>query len=315
MTKIVVIKAKSLSVFCLCVLCFFSGLISSKIFLNTSNPQGRTPINSRVPKAHVIHLDKKNALGGQTEYSAIDQFNDLGDNLTRLIDLDPENALMRLRALGKAIEPIVAKALFQSWAKKNPDRALEAAQSPENRDIQAIALETVLSTTLEDNPDDIIRLLSSVRKSANSATMASRLFNRWADLDLDGLVTVLATITSPLEHSEAIISIAIKSGKEDPQKALEWISSLPNKTEQQKALSAMVIGWGQTDPKSAALYLDSKHNYEPQLAVALIGIWAKTDPNAAYLWSQNIKDASLRNSAPSQIICSMLTNSTPLKKD
>ena len=100
-------------------------------------------------------------------------------------------------------------------------------------------------------------------------------------------------------RTNAIGGLASGWAANDPAKAIEWATALPDQNERGSALSAATAGWAQADPIEAAQWLNTlPAGTDRDIgAQGLVGALMNSEPESAWTWARSIADPARRLSA------------------
>ncbi len=151
-----------------------------------------------------------------------------------------------------------------------PAAALAWAQALPDENERALAVEEVLWTMSETNPEEAARQLAQTQGISDVEGVSGSIAEEWA--------------------------------LRDHTKAITWAESLPEGGSRQEALQGALAGWAESDPEAAFQYYQSKHAANTETAEWIFEAWAFQSPTAAAAKATSLPDPEMRGMAITGVV-------------
>ena len=107
----------------------------------------------------------------------------------------------------------------------------------------------------------------------------------WWENDSSAAEAYVQSNLTRLEDWQLASTLASSMFRDDPARALQWVSQLPNEDARRQASSSLAISWAFDDPGAAAQWAGSLPASDRGAALgAAMSVWAGADPQAAAQW-------------------------------
>ncbi len=210
-----------------------------------------------------------------------------------------QTALGLLTSMPKSSErDSLRSVLFQAWAKKDAAAAWKAALA-ESKPKDEESLSAVASELAKAHPEMVMGMAMGLGKGAIRTEALRSALEEWGRNDLPGALAYLSKHPGlPVPYwtvGQAVGELADK----DPVQAAKLVAGLSDMQTQRYAISSVLQAWAKTDPNAA---LDWAQNVPGQglrrsAITQAISTWGSQDPRAAMEAAQALKDPGLRADA------------------
>ena len=162
----------------------------------------------------------------------------------------------------------IMQSIASGYSSKNPEEALEWANTLDDADIRNSAISNAISRLSGEDPNLALK-------------------------ELDGL----GLSTDDTTYQNSIRNVASSWARIDPVSASEWIDTLPDENLQSNAIQSVADRWARIDPVSASEWIGGLNEgpARDQAASTLVRRIQRDDPESAAIWAGSIGDESIRN--------------------
>ena len=226
--------------------------------------------------------------------------------LSRLVQLDPDAALVRAAQLGAQAEAILPD-VIAAWARVDQEAALEWIANAETG-LRASALAAVLADLGGQDRQAAIQLF---REAVADGTVGAgswdmtEFFRAWANEDPTAAANEALALRELTKRDTALASTVTSWAKHDAEAALRWLTENTETGGQQNQLFlALVDGWAEQDPARAgefAIGIGDEWTSSRALSLALID-WMPTGYADAWEWIQALEDPKDRHNAEYKLV-------------
>lgn len=187
-----------------------------------------------------------------------------------------------------------------AWGAKDFNAAKTWAMTLADRRIKNFALQGILSSLVETDPDQALQLALTLPKS-NSGYYGYG-YSIFQALSAQNPVTAAqkATALPPGEFREqAMRIVATQWAKVDLDAARHWAETLPPGNPQQSALGNIISQWSRRDPTAAAHYAENIPSGQSRSNIisSVASNWMQEDSAAALAWVETLPKDQARDNA------------------
>ncbi len=249
---------------------------------------------------HLATLDSSAALQWLDRNPKVQNHDYLLSTITGQIALnDPVKALelVKSRNLNHNALRSAYSSIYQSWASKDPQAALAAAQNLDRADMRQQIYQRIFAQWYRDNPDASLAAIDSLPGERDRARAYQNIIWQLANDDPAKAESILQRVPVGQERSQMISNIANQMAREDPQAALVWIDQQQDIQGKNRALSNVLSQWARSEPLAALQYatnLPNNSNKENALSSAF-NAYIDSEPDAAVQWIQSLDDDVTRS--------------------
>ena len=229
------------------------------------------------------------------------------------INEDPAAALSALNSLPDRTRDGWQQSLLQRWAGTDREAAWDWALA-QPRTKRAMLLASVAAAVAEDSASEMLAIADTLDPEERRA-IAQKVLEAWARTDPKAALSALQEMADPQLTQAVQHSLIFWWTQSDPRSAFEWVRTQPPSSgqstllattlgayaisdpEQALGLASNLDGghrsrvienilrqWADQDPRAAAVWLDSSPDKTPTAVSAVVGGYAKLDPEAAFDW-------------------------------
>jgi hypothetical protein len=203
----------------------------------------------------------------------------------------------------------ILSGVIESVAMKDPNRALELAQSlPKDGSIgRDGVIGNVLITLSESDPKGAVDYAMNLLSDLNSNMMISRLAGEWISNDPQGALAWYGSLTDPKLKEQVAGSMIYTLSQNDAAKAIDLLETMPPGGFQDQAISTIANNWARTDQKAALDWANQQTDPEVKsriLSGVIEGMSVK-DPNSAFQLAQSLPAGNYRNNSINRSLGSM----------
>lgn len=181
-------------------------------------------------------------------------------------------SLLLARAVGK-------------WSQVDPAAAARFLESGDLRGMNfSTAWHQVASNWAASDP---VAALTWARQAAAKGDrfVTSGAITGWWKNDSAAAEAYVASHLATRDDWQLASTLASNMFSEDPERAKEWVSQLPNEDARKQAATGLAIQWGFSDPAAATKWASTLPASEREQTLAeTIGLWATENPTAAAEW-------------------------------
>lgn len=236
---------------------------------------------------------------------------------------------------GRMREQVVGRAAGE-WAERNPDAALEWAESLGEGE-REVALGEIAETMLEtdaDRAEEILSMIPGGRQREEVLQQIARLrastdveeavgwleslpvedraeawegaAREWARVDPEAAASHARNTEDPMARSELVEAVSYSWAQRDPERAAEWAQSLEG-PEQAGAVGRVVETWSREDPAAAGEFVSSslEGDLQVHLARQVANRWVRNDATAATAWIDSLPGGQMRDGAVHTLVQSI----------
>ena len=238
--------------------------------------------------------------------------------LDQAVSADPEEAFRVLTSDSKNSRNYNHyQALFQKWAKDDPEAAIAKLDLIKGTSDRQQALLGIAVALVTSDPQRALDLLDGMPPGQGRGSMLASITATWMRHDSDAAIAwinslpaadqskalqngcwqliqddpakaakLLSSLPANNQTSGQFSNLASQWAQQDLEAAREWAESLPSGRTREQAMNGIVNTMAQTDPAKAAAILGGEvvtnRNYY-QVGM-IVGEWIKTDQTAALAW-------------------------------
>jgi hypothetical protein len=203
--------------------------------------------------------------------------------LQRWVQIAPDEALAWARAT-KGTQSFEAVGVYGALAAIDPARALTEAKAVGSPMLQRQALQAVLETIAQTDPQRALRLSDDLPGNLQQR-IAYTVYDAWATRDPAGAAAGLGQLKDVNQRRNALYAVMNQWGQRDPAGALAWARQVPEPGMRLEAMRHVFGQMGGRDPEQAlAMASDLPKHQQVQMHKAVLGGWAQSDPEAAEKW-------------------------------
>lgn len=249
---------------------------------------------------HLSTIDVNTAISWLDRNPKVQNHDYLLSTITRQMALaDPQKALqfVHSRNLNQNALRSAYSTIYQSWASKDPQAALAAAQSLDRADLRQQIYQNIFGQWYQNDPEASLAAIDSLPGDRDRARAYQQIIWHLAEDDPAKAETILQRIPIGQERSQMISNIANQMARNDPQQALEWVERQNDVQGKNWALSNVLSQWARDEPLAALQYaanLPNTSNKENALGSAF-NAYIDSEPEAAIQWIQSLDDEFTRS--------------------
>lgn len=247
-------------------------------------------------------LQNGNGGGRNREYSML---------LQKWAKLDPQTAMTYVQSLkDNGAKFGGMNTVLQTWTRTSPQEAVAWAKANgtagEQREGDGnLAMSAVIGELAKSDLGQALALAEGETASRARGRMIETLVSQLVRQRGDEAARETAlNITDETMRNGMIRQLADRMAKDNPQKAVAWISSLPAGASRTSALADAVSEWAQKDAVAAAAYMTTlpagAETDEPRARFARSVV--RTDPAGALAWSASITDPQARTRSVTDVV-------------
>jgi hypothetical protein len=199
---------------------------------------------------------------------------------------DPEGALELIDS--GAVNPRewwqVLNNAIQALVQRDPQLAMEKAQSLTNPSRRQQAIHLVLNTVMRSDPDEAIELLDSLSGSPDFADASLQIAPQFAREDFQQALDWASAHS--IDHPELLGQVIANVAQYEPDRALEVIEGLPESPARTRAIEATVQGLSYYDKDLALRLFNSLPvgQAKTDVAVNISSNWFQENPRQTLDW-------------------------------
>lgn len=214
---------------------------------------------------------------------------------------DPQAAMGLLDVLSGQERMTAARAIAGSMARADPQTAIEWA-TQQDSESRFQAMQAVLQSWAHADPTAAAEFIAANRDYRNNVgAVVGSYAQQHPAAALDWLIGLGDEELTARHVSQVFMGWA----QEDPTGAALKISEYSNSAWSEAGMSTVVSAWADESPREAAAWLASvPERLTPNVVTSLGRQWARSDPDSAMRWAQNLA-SPLRDNALSTIISQM----------
>lgn len=188
---------------------------------------------------------------------------------------------------------------FAGWARKNAMEALESARKIPEGPRRDAALQSAISAMGGANPQEGIRLATSLLPPEKQSNVLMNLAGAWASKDPAAAADWVMQAKNANVIAGAGYSIINTWARKDPVAAAKWVDRTGNADH----ASTVVREWANVDPGAAAKWMERlpTGNGRDQAIGAFTRVVLDTDPAGAAAWAEVIAQPAQRENAISEV--------------
>jgi len=167
-----------------------------------------------------------------------------------------DDPILRDRAVGK---------LLYKWSDEDPLAALNYAKEQNPTEGVEGAMRYIGRHLAEKDPKAGLQKVLEYEKGTFRNKLINSFFDEWAENDLEAATKALPALkkTAPKQSHHNIYSDIGREFAEQPDKAVQWISSIKNAKDQYSATQSFVSSWAKDYPNEAAEWTNGiKDNHQ-----------------------------------------------------
>jgi hypothetical protein len=180
-------------------------------------------------------------------------------------------------------------AIFYSVARSDPQRALElSAQFPEGADRALLVSRAIYYLSSEDPARALAAAKAQTEPSTRNAGL-DVVVSRLAATNIEEAQRVASELPpNSLGQSAGLLAAGLV--KQNPQRALDWVRSMPEGVSKDAAYAGIAREWAARDVEAVAAWLDKlpQGSARSSAVLSFAGRSAVTDPEGAALWLTTI---------------------------
>ena len=205
--------------------------------------------------------------------------------LQRWVEVSPEEAISWARtAMRQGVDMHEAAGVYGMLAMIDPARALARARGLESGQFQQQAMQAVLGTMAQSDPNQAMKLSEGLPGPVRNGVLHA-VFDAWAGRDPRAAAAGVLDLKDPMARWGGMHSVMRHFSEQDPDGALAWAKSLPEAGMRQQALNQLFQQLGQRDPDKALVFAESLPKHQQlQVQKEFVGAWIRRDPEAAEAW-------------------------------
>jgi hypothetical protein len=183
-----------------------------------------------------------------------------------------EKAQLLARAIGK-------------WSQVDPVAAAKFLASSGERGMNfSMAYNSVASNWAARDPAAALAWARQAATKGERFAISGAITGWWKN-DPTAAEAYVASHLATREDWQLASTLASNIFSEDPERAKEWVSGLPNEEARKQATAGLTIQWGFSDPAAATEWASTLPAGERDQSLAeTIGLWTAEDPAAAAQW-------------------------------
>lgn len=201
---------------------------------------------------------------------------------------DPQAALQASEAMpADGMRQAIQQQIVMRWAQSEPRAVFEwvrnAPQTRQTTNMMQAAVQVLAQTDFAE-----AQLLVDSLEPAQGDQARLGLLTQWAQQDIEGLKSWLASQTNQRVRQQAIQQVTVQLVNEDPQAARNWLADLPE-SESAMGTTIAVAMLANMDINRAAEFVDSIDQTQARnvAAQSLIQQWSRFSPDDAAEWIEN----------------------------
>ena len=211
------------------------------------------------------------------------------------VQTDPDGALQF--AAGNAGFEYLAEDVFQSFAAKNFDAAIQRAEAMPGTELRYRALRGIVTFKADTDPQGAIKLAYSLGEFRGNEPLASVVYRQWAATDPKSAALAASQQGQGDGWRSPLVPVVQTWAEQDPVAAANWSITLDNTQAQANSLAQVMRQWTREDPNAAANWI---HSLDPGTSrdAAVAGLaqsLVTRDPQTALSWIGTITDDAARN--------------------
>ena len=204
-----------------------------------------------------------------------------------------------------------AHTVLEEISKNDPALAVEFLSGfvqVDSNEAVAMCFAAMRGMTYNGNFDAAKNLISQVplRSPEEQALLSNFMAVQWARFEPEKAAEWVESLPEGPSRSQALIGLGASWAELDPPKAAEFAAQLPAGQERQTALRQAVASWVITDPVAASTWINEVGNHEDfDQAVATIATMqnlVQEHVDTALNWAERITNPLLRNATLGEII-------------
>lgn len=149
---------------------------------------------------------------------------------TRWAQMDPQGMLAYSETQNGPMSWSLYNTVFAAWTKQDPQAAYTAALELDTRRSQQAAIQAVINTISENDPQRAIEMTQDYYgrdASGRGRWLFQSIYRNWAQLDGDAARASALSLEEGAAKSAALAGSMSEWMADDPVKALAWLDSLP----------------------------------------------------------------------------------------
>ena len=174
------------------------------------------------------------------------------------------------------------QALFQKWAKEDPEAAIAKLNLIKGNSERQQALQGIAVALVTSDPQRALDLLDGTPPGQSRASMLSSITSAWMSHDSDAAIAWINSLPAA-DRSKAVQNGCWQLIQEDPAKASKFLASLPANSQTNQQFSQLAGQWAQQDLEAAQKWVESlpAGQRREQAMSGIIGTLAQADPAKA----------------------------------
>lgn len=176
------------------------------------------------------------------------------------------------------------------YAQANPEKALELTRTLEHNSVSKTFVQSTFTALAKKDPVGAAEALTSHDYNEHFSNVAYRsVAHTWVDQDRDSAIAWATSIEHPGGQNQAYAAISDSLTRKQPQKAREWIETLPEGNGRDFAVQSYVWKQMKIDPASTINWATtiSDESRRWNLTRQTLSQWNGRDPEAAQQWMDN----------------------------
>lgn len=201
---------------------------------------------------------------------------------------DPQSALQASNSMpADGMRQAIQQQIVTRWAQSEPRAAFEWLRNAPNTRQSARMMQAAVQVLAQTNFAEAQLLVGSLDEARRDQAQVG-LLGQWAQQDIEGLKSWLASQTSQRLRHEAIQQVTMHLVTQEPQAAQAWLAELAD-AEAAMGTAIAVVMLANTDINRAAEFIDAIDQPEARAnaAQSLIQQWSRFSPNDAASWIEN----------------------------
>jgi len=216
---------------------------------------------------------------------------------------DPDMALAWAREHDTSSGQTMLVGVLSQIAQTDPQLALAEVQSldrPQSRDrvVSAVAM-----FVAQSNPEEAIQVLSQISNEQMRSSSSSQIAAAWAQTDFDGALNWVSSLDEKTRR-RTLESIGQSFVHSDVDRAIDLLTRFPNQVSS-RLTTQIAQNLVQSRSTDEAVSFISRYKDSPefdQLQSVVIGMTASTDPARAMRMAENVEDQQSRDQIYNTII-------------
>jgi len=226
-----------------------------------------TSINYGAPDS-IAFMTAIEALGGDDIASILIDLEDVekGDPrqyrirnalFNRWAKVDPEGAWDAARQLkDKSVRSQMIANVIGAITRADPSKARQLLADIKDPQSKQQALQAFVANAATEDPEGALQVLTSEMKSSQSNYQYQTLFHLWAKEDPEGALAKLNEVKGAQNRQMALSGIATALATSDPERAVAFANEIANLGERNNTLNSVVGTLASTNPQRALEILD-----------------------------------------------------------